>query len=434
MSFQAPRGMRDFYPEDMIWRTWLFDTWTATARRHGFEQYDAPVVEHLDLLTRKAGEEIVDQIYAFEDKSGRQLALRPEVTPSLVRLVAARRTQIILPAKWFTIAQCFRYERMSKGRKREHFQWNLDIIGAADITADLEVMATAIDALRALGLSAEDVTLRIGSRKLVAAMLTALGVPDDQQLGTLMVLDKRGKVSDAVLEEMLRDAGIAADLAARIMGIFEVSSLDDAARQVPADSPAVAELRQLFTLAEKAGVASFLAFDIAVVRGLAYYTGIVFEAFDARRQFRAILGGGRYDRLFESLGEPPLPAVGFGFGDVVIREVLDAKGVSPQGDPGVDVCVGVFDAVNWPEAMEVASGLRREGLCVDLALGAEGPKSLFKYADRRAARRVVFLAPEELKSGSAVLRDMSTRSQETVALADVVTAVRRSLSGAVGSA
>jgi len=421
MSLQAPRGMRDFYPEDMIWRTWLFETWTATARRHGFEQYDAPVVEHLDLLTRKAGEEIVDQIYAFEDKSG--------VTPSLVRLVAARRNQIVLPAKWFTIAQCFRYERMSKGRKREHFQWNLDILGTDDITADLEVMATAVDALRALGLSAEDVTLRIGSRRLVAALLTALGVPDAQQLSVLMVLDKRGKVSDAVLHEMLREAGIAADLASRIMGIFEIDSLEDAARQLPTDSPAVAELRQLFILADKAGVAPFLEFDIAVVRGLAYYTGIVFEAFDTRRQFRAVLGGGRYDRLFESLGESPLPAIGFGFGDVVIREVLDAKGVFPPDAQGVDICVGVFDATNWPEAMEVAGALRRDGLCVDLALGAEGPKNLFRYADRRAARRVLFLAPEELNSGSAVLRNMATRSQETVPLADVVTAVRRSLSG-----
>lgn len=432
MSFQAPRGMRDFYPEDMVFRTHLFDVWTETARSHGFLQYDAPVVEHLDLLTRKAGEEIVDQIYAFEDKSGRQLALRPEVTPSLVRLVAARRNELLLPAKWFTIAQCFRYERMSKGRKREHFQWNLDVLGSEAITADLEVIATAVDALANLGLTASDVNVHIGSRTLVGEMLKAIGVPDDQQLGVLMALDKRGKVSDPVLVEMLTEAGIGDELSARIMGLFEVADLDDAASRLPADSAAVAELRTLFALADRVGVAPFLRFDIAVVRGLAYYTGVVFEAFDTKREFRAILGGGRYDRLFDSLGEPALPAVGFGFGDVVIKEVLDRTGAPSARPPALDVCVGVFDEEHWPQALSVGAALRRAGLSVDLALGAVGPKRLFKYADRRNARHVVFIAPEELTNGRAVLRDMTTRRQQAVPLDELASTVRAASSTDAG--
>ncbi|UCG17753.1 MAG: histidine--tRNA ligase [Phycisphaerales bacterium] len=425
MSFQAPRGMRDFYPEDMAFRTRLFDVWTATARAHGFAQYDAPIVEHLDLLTRKAGEEIIEQIYAFQDKSGRKLALRPEVTPSLVRLVAARRSRIVMPAKWFTIAQCFRYERMSKGRKREHFQWNLDIIGSDSIIADLEVLATAADALRTLGLTPQDANIHVGNRNLVGEMLHAIGVPDQQQLDVLMVLDKRGKVSDEVLVEMLTEAGVAAHVSPQIMKIFDVRDLEDAAALVPADSPAIRELRTLFDLADRAGVGPFLRFDIAVVRGLAYYTGIVFEAFDTRRRFRAILGGGRYDRLFESLGEPPLPAVGFGFGDVVIKEVLDKTGVDQSPGKDVDVCVGVFDHAHWPEALAVAGALRADGLHVDLALGAVGPNKLFKYADRRNASRVVFVAPEELKSDCVVLRDMTTGSQAAVPIPDITAAIRK---------
>jgi len=419
MSFQAPRGMRDFYPEDMAFRNRLFDVWAATARSHGFAQYDAPVVEHLDLLTRKSGEEIVEQIYAFQDKSGRMLALRPEVTPSLVRLVAARRNQLVMPAKWFTIAQCFRYERMSKGRKREHFQWNLDILGSDGITADLEVLATAVDALRSLGLSHKDVNLHVGSRNLVAEMLHSTGVPEDRQLSVLMVLDKRGKVSDDALVEMLIKAGMSAELSSRIMRLFEVDDLDGAAGHVPPDSPAIRQLRELFALAERADVGPFLRFDIAVVRGLAYYTGIVFEAFDTARQFRAILGGGRYDRLFESLGEPPLPAVGFGFGDVVIQEVLVQNELTGAVAPDVDVCVGVFDAANWPEAMPIAAALRRTGLRVDLAMDAVGPRNLFRYADRRGAVKVVFLAPDELQTGCAVIRDMADRSQTTVPMDQV---------------
>jgi histidyl-tRNA synthetase len=430
MSFQAPRGMRDFYPEDMAFRNRLFEVWTATARSHGFAQYDAPVVEHLDLLTRKAGEEIVEQIYTFQDKSGRMLALRPEVTPSLVRLVAARRNQLVMPAKWFTIAQCFRYERMSKGRKREHFQWNLDILGCDGITADLEVLATAVDALRGLGLTHQDVNIHAGSRNLVAEMLGAIGVTAERQLNVLMVLDKRGKVGNDALAEMLIEAGMSPELSARIMRIFEVGDLDDAAAHVPSDSPAIRQLRELFALAERADVGPFLRFDIAVVRGLAYYTGIVFEAFDTARQFRAILGGGRYDRLFESLGEPPLPAVGFGFGDVVIQEVLAQKGVAGAVPPGVDVCVGVFDEANWPDALPIAAALRRTGLRVDLAMDAVGPRNLFRYADRRGAAQVVFLAPDELQAGCAVIRDMAARSQITVPVGQVASVLANLASNA----
>jgi histidyl-tRNA synthetase len=425
MSFQVPRGMRDFYPEDMAFRNHLFDVWTAAAEAHGFVPYDAPIVEHLELLTRKAGEEIVEQIYTFEDKSGRKLALRPEVTPSLVRLVAARRNRMILPAKWFTIAQCFRYERMSKGRKREHYQWNLDILGSDQVTADVEVLATAVDALRGLGLSDRDARVHLGSRRLVGEMLHAIGVPDERQIDVFMVLDKRGKVSDDVLGEMLTDARVEAGLASRILGMFEVGDLDDAASHVRPESPAIAELRALFELADRAGIGPFLRFDVGIVRGLAYYTGLVFEAFDARRQFRAILGGGRYDKLFESLGEPPLPAVGFGFGDVVIREVLDARGVQTPAGAGVDVCVGVFEPQHWPEALAIADDLRRKGMRVDAAIGSEGAKKLFRYADRRGAEWVVFVAPEELAAGKVVARNMTTKAQEAVAIAEVARTLGR---------
>ena len=314
ISFEAPRGMRDFYPEDMVWRNRVFDAFRAAGEAAGFEPYDACVVESYELLARKAGEEVGEQIYHFLDKSERHLALRAEMTPTLARMVAQRQKELSFPLKWTTIAQCFRYERMTKGRKREHYQWNVDIIGEESILAEVEVIGAAVDALRRMGLSTKDFKVHVSSRKFLGELLAESGIAAEKHAQVFLALDKRGKMPDSEIAAMLKDGGLSdADVEATFR-IMDLKSYEGCA-----------ELQELFRLAEIAGFADALEFDISVIRGLSYYTGIVFECFDTAGEFRAIFGGGRYDNLLTTIGGDPATAVGLGFGDVVVTELLKAR-------------------------------------------------------------------------------------------------------------
>ena len=314
ISFEPPRGMRDFYPEDMAWRNRVFDAFRAAGEAAGFRQYDACVVESYELLARKAGEEVGEQIYHFLDKSERHLALRAEMTPTLARMVAQRQKELSFPLKWTTIAQCFRYERMTKGRKREHYQWNLDIIGEDSVLAEVEVIGAACDALRRMGLSSSDFKVHVSSRKFLGELLSQSGIAAERHAQVFLALDKRGKMPDAEIAAMLKDGGLSD---AEIEATFAIMETKDYS--------ACPELVELFRLAEIAGFADCLEFDISVIRGLSYYTGVVFECFDAKGEFRAIFGGGRYDNLLTTIGGEPATAVGLGFGDVVVTELLKAR-------------------------------------------------------------------------------------------------------------
>ncbi|MBQ1345982.1 MAG: ATP phosphoribosyltransferase regulatory subunit, partial [Kiritimatiellae bacterium] len=314
ISFEPPRGMRDFYPEDMVWRNKVFDAFRAAGEAAGFDPYDACVVESYELLARKAGEEVGEQIYHFQDKSERHLALRAEMTPTLARMVAQRQKELAFPLKWTTIAQCFRYERMTKGRKREHYQWNLDIIGEDSVLAEAEVIGAACDALKRMGLTSADFKVHVSSRKFLGALLAASGIAPERHAQVFLALDKRGKMPDAEIAAMLKDGGLDE---AEVKATFEIMETKSYA--------ACPELVELFALAETAGFADCLVFDIGVIRGLSYYTGVVFECFDAKGEFRAIFGGGRYDNLLTTIGGEPTSAVGLGFGDVVVTELLKAR-------------------------------------------------------------------------------------------------------------
>ena len=319
--------MRDFYPEDMKLRNRIFDAWRAAAVASGFEQYDACVVESLELLQRKAGEEIVNQIYAFEDKSGRKLALRPEMTPTLARMVAARQGALPFPIKWFTIAQCFRYERMTRGRKREHYQLNLDIIAEDSVAAEAEVIYTAIAALRSMGVPDSVYKVRVSNRALLSELLLSLGIAGEFHSGVFIALDKKGKVPREEIEALMHEANLDDKACAAAFSLMDIATLDDA-RTIAGDaSPALARIQELFTILGDYGVRDQVVFDISVIRGLSYYTGIVFEAFDTAGQFRAIFGGGRYDGLLSTIGGKPASAVGLGFGDVVIGEIFESLGI-----------------------------------------------------------------------------------------------------------
>lgn len=408
---QPPRGTRDFYPEALRRRAWLFERFRETARRFGFEEVDAPVLEHAELYMRKAGEEIVEQLYHFE-LHGRHLALRPEFTPSLARMVRARHGGLRFPIRWFSIPQCWRYERMTRGRRREHYQWNMDIWGEPEVTAEAELIASIFAALDALGVPAGEVRLRVNHRGLLEELLRGDVLAERPELfePLCVAIDKLEKTgSEAVVESLADPAGPVGLERARAEAVVEllgVKELDEAARRAPEGSAALAELRRLLELLDAYGVADRVEFDASVVRGLAYYTGVVFEAFDAAGELRAICGGGRYDRLLESLGGPPTSAVGFGFGDAVIGELLERRGLWPELPRGLDAVVFPFGEDERPAAVRLATRLRGAGLSVELALRSVRLKRALQDADRAGARAVYLLGPEELARGVARRRDL----------------------------
>jgi histidyl-tRNA synthetase len=429
MQLEPPRGMRDFYPEDLDLRDRIFAAWTDASTIHGFQRFEPPVVESFELLARKAGEEVAQQIYHFEDKSNRQLALRPEVTPSLVRMISARPQEILFPAKWWTIGQCFRYERMTRGRKREHFQWNLDVVGEPSVQAEAWILACVTYALGALGLGPRDVRIHVNNRQVVAYLLCELGVPHEHHVDVFMVLDKKGKVPVETLKEMLTEKGLAAKTADDVMEQLAGEAVDSLSSGPLAASPAAEDVRRLLDLASAMGFADYLRFDSGIVRGLSYYTGAVFEGFDAERRFRAIFGGGRYDNLFGDMTGAPRPAVGMGFGDVVVAEILtELKGLTPA-KPKVEVCVGMFDAAISRDAARIAAELVAAGIQTDLAFSAGKPGKFFGYADRRGARFTVFLAPNELRDGAAAVKEMASGEQTTVPLTQLADWLRARLRG-----
>lgn len=416
ISFEPPRGMRDFYPEDMVWRNRVFDAFRAAGEAAGFEPYDACVVESYELLARKAGEEVGEQIYHFRDKSDRHIALRAEMTPTLARMVAQRQGSLAFPIKWTTIAQCFRYERMTKGRKREHYQWNCDIIGEESVLAEVEVLGAACDALRRMGLSRDDFRVHVSNRALLSELLAASGIPAGLHAQVFLALDKRGKMPDEEIAAMLRDGGVDDAGVKATFAIMDLKTLDEAERLAGAGSPAVAQLRELFRLAGLAGFADCLVFDISVIRGLSYYTGIVFECFDTQREFRAIFGGGRYDNLLTTIGGDPATAVGLGFGDVVVTELLKARLGADAPAPKKGVYVGWMFPEQRDAALKLAAKLRAQGECVNLALRKAKPKQFFSRAGASSCAKAVFLGPDDVAAGRAKMKDLATREETALEL------------------
>jgi histidyl-tRNA synthetase len=415
-DLQAPRGTRDFYPEEMRVRSWLFGHFREVARRFGFEEVDAPIVEHAELFTRKAGEEIVDQLYHFT-MHDRHLALRPEMTPSIARMVMARAGGLRLPLRWFTVTQNWRYERMTRGRKREHYQWNMDVWGEPGVAAEAELLAAIFALVERVGLERGRVRVQLNSRALLEETLRAgvLRERPEAFAPLCVIIDKLSKIgADAVIEQLTAPGGpvgLAAAEARDVVSLLGVRSLDDAAAAAPQDSGAIADLRRLYELLAAYGVADLVDFDASVVRGLAYYTGVVFEAFDAGRSLRAVCGGGRYDRLLETLGGPAIPAVGFGFGDVVIAELLADDGKLPAPARGLDDVVCALGEAQRAAAIALAQRLRADGRSVELVLGDTRPKRVLADADKSGAARVWLLGPDEAARGVVRVRELATGAE-----------------------
>ena len=389
------KGTRDFYPEEMRLRNWLFDNFTYASLLHGFEEYDAPVLETEELYTRKQGEDIVKQLYNFKDKGDRKVSLRPEMTPSLARMVMSRAGVLPMPIKWFSIPQCWRYERMQKGRGREHFQWNVDIWGTTEISADAELFSVITTFLEGVGLTEEDIVIRVSSRKVLEEVLGSLGISGDLFAQTCIIVDKMDKLSPEVINEQLTDLGHNSEVISTIQSTLGLKHLNSLKKVLKSDSKALSELTELFEAIESYGIADWVEFDASIVRGLAYYTGSVFEVNDRKRKFRTICGGGRYDKLLSTLGGKDLPATGFGFGDMVIMELLKDKGLLPQLLSGVEDVVIALDSELKNVAVKVASVLRDSDRLVDLVLEDKKMKWAFKHAERVGATRLILIGPEE---------------------------------------
>ena len=416
---QGVRGTRDFYPEDMRIRNWLFERFHSAARSHGFEEYDAPVLESEELYTRKAGEEIVGQLYNFEDKGGRKVSLRPEMTPSLARMVMARAGALALPIKWYSIPQCWRYERTQRGRGREHYQWNVDIWGMNGVEADAELLSVLVQFFDSVGLSSEDLVIRISSRKVLEEVLGSLGLEGEIFAQTCVIVDKMDKLPEDVIEAQLSDLGLLSESISTIRSVLGITDLESLSSALSSDSEALIELQSLFSLCDSYGISDWVSFDASVVRGLAYYTGPVFEAHDRAGNLRAICGGGRYDKLIGTLGGNDLPATGFGFGDMVVMELLADKGLLPELSTGVsDVVFGMGTELRGA-AMQVAKKLRSAGRSVDLVLEDKKMKWVFKHAERCGATRLVMVMPNEWAEGKVRIKDLDTGEESTVAMEDL---------------
>ena len=411
---QGVRGTRDFYPEDMRLRNWLFQKFHSSSLSHGFEEYDSPIIEHEELYTRKQGEEITQQLYNFEDKGGRKISLRPEMTPSLARMVMARSGALPLPIKWYSIPQCWRYERTQRGRGREHYQWNVDIWGMEGIEADAELLSVMVHMFESVGLTHDDVVVRISSRKVLEEVLGSLGIEGDSFTKTCVIVDKMDKLPEETVSAQLSDLGISDSSITTIQSVLSVTDLPELRDMLSPDSMAVSELERLFQLLESYGISDWTTFDASVVRGLAYYTGPVFEAQDRGGELRAICGGGRYDKLIGTLGGRDLPATGFGFGDMVIMELLSDKGLLPDISSRVSDVVFSMDESLRGAAMEVSSKLRRAGRTVDLVLEPKKMKWVFKHAERTGADRLVMVMPAEWESGKVRIRDLQTGEESDI--------------------
>ena len=417
MKIPAVKGTRDFYPPQMAVRNFIVDGWKAASLRSGFEEYDGPIFEHLKMYQVKSGDEIAEQLFSLTDRGGRDLAIRPEMTPTLARMVNQQIHTLPRPIKWFSVPRLCRAERPQKGRLREFFQWNIDLIGVEDVLADAEVIFCSIDYLKSAGLTARDIVARISSRKMLASLLEAVGVQEEQLQGVYAVLDKKAKIPDEAFEEMLAETLPDGTIRGKVREVMSAVSLDDlsqAAALTEQAKSAVDELKRLFDLLEKMGISEYVQFDIGVVRGLAYYTGVVFEIYDRGSSLRALCGGGRYDNLLSDFGGPKVTATGMGMGDCVLEILLREKGLLKDGDLAtrtLDYFIVVADLSLAQKAVEMTAAIRLAGKRCDFSYKGGNVGKQLKQADQSGAAKVVILGEEYSREQMLVIKDMKSGQQ-----------------------
>jgi histidyl-tRNA synthetase len=428
-SFQPLPGFRDFYPEDLARRSHIFRLWRQTATAFGFAEYDTPVLEPLELYKAKSGDEIEKQLFNFTDKGGREVALRPEMTPSVCRLVGERAGSLKRPIKWFSIADFFRYERMQKGRGRCFSQLNADIFGEAGPEAETELIALLIQCLRAFGLSEGDFTIRLSDRIAWFQYLRSLGLDEARIRSMLAAVDKHERGGDDAFRAYEEAHGpIAAELKAKVLSFLGIRSLAELEAALGGAAARLADWRTVLGGLEAMGLAPFVQVDLGVVRGLAYYTGFVFEAYDSKGELRAIAGGGRYDDLVEKVGGSALPAVGFAIGDMTFALLLEQRGLAPALTRSPDAYCVIGGPAERKAALGAIHRLRAAGYRVEYPLRDAAFGKQFKAAAESGARLALIYGSDELARGIVKIRDMADRSEREFPAGEVEAAVRGYLS------
>ena len=430
-TFQTLPGFRDFYPEELAKRTHIFRLWRQTASAFGFQEYDTPVLEPLDLYRAKSGDEIEGQLFSFTDKGGREVALRPEMTPSVCRLVGARANALKRPIKWFSIAEFYRYERMQKGRGRCFFQFNADLFGEPGPEAEIELIALLVQCLRSFGLTAQDFCVRLSDRTVWLQFLGGLGLGEDQIRAMLGAVDRHEKHGDEAFEGYEAAHGaIPPGLKERVLRFLAIRTFSDL-EQALAGSPGtrLADWRKLLDGLAAMGLADFIQVDLGVVRGLAYYTGFVFEAFDRKGELRALAGGGRYDDLVGKLGGPALPAVGFAIGDMTFGLLLEERGLAPAVTSSPDIYCVIGGPAERPDAFGYVNGLRSLGYRVEYPLKDVAFGKQLKAAVDSGAKVALIYGGDERAKQVVKLRDLTDRSEREIPLEGVEAAVRAFFAG-----
>ena len=409
---QAVKGTRDFYPEQMALRTWLYNKIRAVSERFGYQEWEGPILEYIALYAAKSGEELVkEQSFVLKDRGGDELTLRPELTPTLARMVAQKQNMLPKPIRWWSFGPFWRYERPQKGRTREFFQWNIDLIGSESAQADAEIAAIGAEFFRSVGLGPDALRIQVNNRKLMDAQLRAMGIGGDLVSTVFKVIDKREKMKAQDWADYAASVGLSEPQIAALSAM-----LNDRELWKQSD-----ELAEFFDAAADFGVSDYIEFEPSVIRGLDYYTGTVFEARDRDGEFRAILGGGRYDNLVADVGGDRLAAVGYAMGDVVIGLALQKYGKLPalRISP-TQVLIAPFEASLFGPARKLAAQWRAAGLRVELYPDAVKLDRQLKYADSKGIPFVAILGPDEAAQGSVTLKDLGAKSQQIVAQSEVV--------------
>ena len=422
MKVPPVKGTRDFYPPQMAVRNFIVDGWKKASLRNGFEEYDGPIFEYLKMFQIKSGDEIVEQLFSLQDRGGRDLALRPEITPTLARMVNQQINSLPKPIKWFSVPRLFRAERPQKGRLREFFQWNIDIIGVESelgkCLADAEVIFTTVDYLREVGLTSKDIKVKISSRELLANYLRSLGIPEDKLESIYIVLDKKNKLPSKTFEQMLGEQVPDNKIVSKIMQFMTVDSVPQLEELVGAKL----NIKLILDTLDVWGVGDFCVYDPSIVRGLAYYTGIVFEVHDVESELRAICGGGRYDNLLRDFGGPGVSATGMGMGDCVLEILLKEKGLLDRQVPKkkpLDYFVATIGLGPLAEEVHrVIAELRSKRYSVSFSyrIGGLSLSKQIKEAAAQNAKNCIIIGTEEVQQDKIKVKDMATGEQELVGL------------------
>ncbi|MEI6291583.1 MAG: histidine--tRNA ligase [Chloroflexota bacterium] len=419
-TIQSVKGTREFYPEEMALRNYIYSKVKQSAQLFGYQEYDAPFLEPIDLYAAKSGEELVkEQAFVFPDRSGDLITLRPELTPSLARMIVQKQGELAFPVRWWSFGPFWRYERPQRGRTREFFQWNVDMLGVNSPEADAEIIAIGATFLKLVGLNSNNSKIYVNNRRLMDSEFDKLGIPLEKRMDVSNAVDRRGKMEKDKWDEYVLALGLSSD---QLSGLKEILSDFDLWKKSD-------ELKRLFSALESLGAADYVKFDPNIMRGLLYYTGTVFEAFDVTGKVnRAIFGGGRYDNLLRDVGGDPLSGVGFAMGDVVLGIILKENGLLPEFPvTPAPILITVFDETLMKNSFSLANTLRDAGINVTVyPESAKLPKQ-FKFSDKMGMKIVIVIGPDEAASGRVTIKNLQQGSQETVLMADAVSIIRKLL-------